>query len=116
MPWWARSVRRGTEARGGRTTAPRSSRGSPGSPSAARRGASPRGGAVAGAGAAEPEWLAGLSLVGKDRWIPKGGRVRRPSAIGVGGRYEDFREGVLDAGTVVPNRRWYEERSEERRV
>ena len=60
-------------------------------------------------GAAELEWLAGLSLVGKDTWIPKGGRVRRPSAIGVGGRYEDFREGVLDAGTVVPNRRWYEE-------
>src|SRR5260221_2040721 len=60
-------------------------------------------------GAAGLEWLAGLSLVGKDTWIPEGGRVRRPSAIGVGGRYEDFRDGVLDAGTVVPNRRWYEE-------
>ena len=60
-------------------------------------------------GAAGLEWLAGLSLVGKDTWIPERGRVRRPSAIGVGGRYEDFREGVLEAGTVVPNRRWYEE-------
>ncbi len=64
-----------------------------------------------GTGEAVPglEWLAGLSLVGKDTWIPEHGRVRRPSAIGVGGRYEDFRDGVLDAGTVVPNRRWFEE-------
>jgi NDP-sugar pyrophosphorylase family protein len=54
------------------------------------------------------EWLAGLSLVGKDTWVPDGGRVLRPSAIGVGGRYEDFAEGVLAAGTVVPNRRWFE--------
>jgi len=55
------------------------------------------------------EWLAGLSLVGKDTWIPERGRVRRPSAIGVGGRYEDFHDGVLAAGSVVPNRRWFEE-------
>ena len=54
------------------------------------------------------EWLAGLSLVGKDTWVPEGGRVMRPSAIGVGGRYEDFRDGMLAAGTVVPNRRWFE--------
>src|ERR1044071_3750582 len=113
MPWWARSVRRGTEARGGRTTAPRSSSGSPASRSSGRARGSPKGGGGGGGGeahgAAELEWLAGLSLVGKDTWIPKGGRVRRPSAIGVGGRYEDFHEGVLDAGTVVPNRRWYAE-------
>lgn len=62
-----------------------------------------------GDGSPGMEWLAGLSLVGKDTWIPERGRVHRPSAIGVGGRYEDFRDGVLAAGTVVPNRRWFEE-------
>ncbi len=64
-----------------------------------------------GTGAGDPalDWLAGLSLVGKDSWVPEGGRVFRPSSIGVGGRYEDFREGLLDANTVVPNRRWFEE-------
>jgi hypothetical protein len=46
--------------------------------------------------------------VGKDTWVPDGGRVQRPSAIGIGGRYEDFHDGVLAAGTVVPNRRWFE--------
>jgi glucose-1-phosphate adenylyltransferase len=55
------------------------------------------------------QWLAGLVLVGKDAWIPPGGRVQRPSSIGVGGRYEDFREGVLPAGSLVGNRRWFEE-------
>ncbi len=55
------------------------------------------------------EWLAGLTLVGKDTWIPDGGVVRRPSSIGVGGRYEDLPNGVLEAGTLVPNRRWYQE-------
>ncbi|HVQ26734.1 MAG TPA: sugar phosphate nucleotidyltransferase, partial [Planctomycetota bacterium] len=72
----------------------------------------PAEGGSAGSGTAEPgaghEWLAGLSLVGKDTWVPDGGRVLRPSVIGVGGRYEDFAEGVLAAGTVVPNRRWFE--------
>jgi hypothetical protein len=34
--------------------------------------------------------------------------VLRPSVIGVGGRYEDFQDGVLAAGSVVPNRRWFE--------
>jgi glucose-1-phosphate adenylyltransferase len=58
--------------------------------------------------AAGHEWLAGLALVGKDTWVPDGGRVQRPSAIGIGGRYEDFHDGVLAAGTVVPNRRWFE--------
>lgn len=64
-----------------------------------------------GDGAASPdlEWLAGLTLVGKDTWLPEGARVHRPSAIGVGGRYEDLQDGVLEPGTVVPNRRWYEE-------
>jgi len=77
-----------------------------------RIGAGARVGETPPHGASEPgaghEWLAGLALVGKDTWIPDGGRVLRPSAIGVGGRYEDFQEGVLAAGTVVPNRRWFE--------
>jgi len=59
--------------------------------------------------AAELEWLGGLALVGKDTWIPERGRVHRPSAMGVGGRYEDLENGVIAAGTVLPNRRWYEE-------
>ena len=54
-------------------------------------------------------WLAGLALVGKDTWLPDGAHIHRPSAIGVGGRYEDLHDGVLEPGTVVPNRRWYEE-------
>jgi hypothetical protein len=33
----------------------------------------------------------------------------RPSSIGVGGRYEDFKDGVVAPGTLVGNRRWYEE-------
>jgi glucose-1-phosphate adenylyltransferase len=69
-------------------------------------------GGEAGSGAPEPgaghEWLAGLAVIGKDTWVPDGGRMLRPSAIGVGGRYEDFRDGLLAAGTVVPNRRWFE--------
>ncbi len=55
------------------------------------------------------QWLAGLVLVGKDAWVPPGGRVMRPASIGVGGRYEDFIDGVLPSGSVVGNRRWYEE-------
>ncbi|MEY4069865.1 MAG: glucose-phosphate adenylyltransferase [Candidatus Eisenbacteria bacterium] len=55
------------------------------------------------------DWLAGLAVVGKDTWLPEHGRVQRPSMIGVGGRYEDLAEGVLPAGSVVRNRRWFEE-------
>lgn len=70
-------------------------------------------GAIVGEGteAGPPElaWLAGLVLVGKDAWIPPGGRVARPASIGVGGRYEDFRDGRIGPGTVVPNRLWFEE-------
>ncbi|MEO5987527.1 MAG: glucose-1-phosphate adenylyltransferase family protein [Candidatus Eisenbacteria bacterium] len=62
-----------------------------------------------GSGPRELDWLAGLALVGKDSWIPPGGRMRRPSAIGIGGRFEDFVDGVLPPGTVVPSRRWFEE-------
>ncbi len=70
-------------------------------------------GAVVGEGdgsaGTELDWLAGLALVGKDTWLPENARIHRPSAIGVGGRYEDLHDGVLEPGTVVPNRRWYEE-------
>jgi glucose-1-phosphate adenylyltransferase len=70
-------------------------------------------GAHVGADPAGPvenlDWLAGLTLVGKDTWIPEGGVVRRPSSIGVGGRYEDLPGGVLEAGSLVPNRHWYQE-------
>ncbi len=70
-------------------------------------------GAVVGEGTdpGPPElaWLAGLVLVGKDAWIPPGGRVERPASIGVGGRYEDFRDGRVASGTVIPNRLWFEE-------
>lgn len=55
------------------------------------------------------EWLAGLCVVGKDSWIPPGGRMQRPSQLGVGGRYEDFPDGVLTPGRVVTDRHWYEE-------
>jgi glucose-1-phosphate adenylyltransferase len=61
------------------------------------------------AGPPELEWLGGLVLVGKDSWIPVGGRLERPAQIGVGGRWEDFENGVVRSGTVVKNRRWFEE-------
>ena len=54
-------------------------------------------------------WLDGLVLVGKDAWIPPGGRVLRPASIGVGGRYEDFHDGRVAAGSMVPNRLWFQE-------
>ena len=57
----------------------------------------------------ELQWLSNLVLVGKDAWIPPHGHVMRPSQIGVGGRYEDFVNGVVPAGTLVGNRRWFEE-------
>jgi glucose-1-phosphate adenylyltransferase len=70
-------------------------------------------GAVVGEGEdpGPPElgWLAGLVLVGKDAWVPPHGHVLRPASIGVGGRYEDYRDGVLPAGSIVGNRRWFEE-------
>ena len=62
-----------------------------------------------GSGPSGLDWLAGMAIVGKDSWIPPGGHMRRPSAIGIGGRYEDFVDGVLPPGTVVPSRRWFEE-------
>jgi len=29
--------------------------------------------------------------------------------VGVGGRYEDFRDGRVAAGSMVPNRLWFQE-------
>jgi glucose-1-phosphate adenylyltransferase len=55
-----------------------------------------------------PRLARGAGARGQGHVGPDGGRVVRPSMIGVGGRYEDFQEGVLPAGTVVPNRRWFE--------
>ncbi len=70
-------------------------------------------GAVVGegthAGPAELAWLGGLVLVGKDAWIPPGGHVERPASIGVGGRYEDFQDGRIPSGVMIPNRLWFEE-------
>lgn len=60
-------------------------------------------------GPPELGWLAGLVLVGKDAWIPPGGRIERPASLGVGGRYEDFQDGRIPSGRVVPNRLWFEE-------
>lgn len=55
------------------------------------------------------EWLAGLTVVGKDTWLPEGAQVHRPSCIGVGGRYEDLPGNELPPGSIVRSRRWYEE-------
>jgi len=70
-------------------------------------------GAVVGHGEAprgpESDWLEGLTLVGKDARIPPGGRVGRAVVIGVGSGPPDFDHGEVAAGTVVPNRRWYED-------
>lgn len=60
-------------------------------------------------GPPELSWLAGLVLVGKDAWIPPGGRIERPASIGLGGRYEDFVDGRLPSGSMVRNRLWFEE-------
>jgi len=72
-------------------------------------GAGARVGEGDGSAGSELDWLAGLALVGKDTWLPPSAHVHRPSAIGVGGRYEDLEHGVLNPGAIVPNRRWYEE-------
>jgi glucose-1-phosphate adenylyltransferase len=57
---------------------------------------------------AESAWLEGLTLVGKDAVIPRGARVGRAAVVGVGGGPSDFEHGEVAAGTVVPNRPWYE--------
>ncbi len=66
-------------------------------------------GEEAGAPGAGLEWLSGLCVVGKDSWVPPGGRMQRPSQLGIGGRYEDFENGLLSSGRIVPARLWFEE-------
>lgn len=74
-----------------------------------RIGEDARVGEEAGAPPEGIEWLAGLCVIGKDSWVPPGGRMQRPSQIGVGGRYEDFPGGVLPPGSLVTDRHWYQE-------
>ena len=67
------------------------------------------GGPVTG-GHGELGWLDGLTLAGKDAILPPGVRIDAPAVVGVGALPEDFAGGVLAAGSVTPNRTWYEER------
>lgn len=52
----------------------------------------------------ELEWLAGLTLVGKDAVIPEGARVGRQVVLGVGSHPEDFAGGELQPGARTPDR------------
>jgi glucose-1-phosphate adenylyltransferase len=52
----------------------------------------------------ELEWLAGLTLVGKDAAIPAGARVGRQVVLGVGAGATDFAGGELQPGTRTPDR------------
>ena len=55
------------------------------------------------------DWLGGLVLVGKDAILPAGLKVGRSSVIGVGARPADFESGEVAAGTLLPNRSWFED-------
>ena len=55
------------------------------------------------------DWLGGLVLVGKDAILPAGLRVGRSSVIGVGARPADFESGEVAAGSLLPNRSWFED-------
>jgi glucose-1-phosphate adenylyltransferase len=76
-----------------------------------RVGAGARIGSADGKKDGELGWLEGLTLAGKDAILPSGVRIHAPAVIGVGTVAEDFRDGTLGAGSVIPNRIWYEERS-----
>jgi len=71
-------------------------------------------GAGARVGVGEPpaarefEWLAGLTLVGKDARLPPGITVGRAAVIGVGVQPEAF-DGPVAAGATVASRAWHEE-------
>ena len=56
----------------------------------------------------EHEWLAGLTLVGKDARLPAGVRIGRAAVVGVGVRPENL-EGHVPAGATVASRVWHEE-------
>ena len=69
-------------------------------------------GAVLGAGerpaAERHDWLGGLVLVGKDAVVPPGLRIGRSTVIGVGSGPDELADEV-PAGTIVPNRSWFED-------
>lgn len=56
----------------------------------------------------EYEWLAGLTLVGKDARLPAGLRIGRGAVVGVGVKPESF-DGHVAAGATVASRAWHEE-------
>ena len=76
-----------------------------------RVGAGARIGSAEGKQGGELGWLEGLTLAGKDAILPAGVHIEAPAVIGVGTVAEDFRDGALGAGSVIPNRIWYEERA-----
>ena len=70
-------------------------------------------GAVLGTGDRPPadrhDWLSGLVLVGKDAVIPPGLKVGRSTVIGVGIGPDELAKDEVPAGTIVPNRSWFED-------
>jgi glucose-1-phosphate adenylyltransferase len=70
-------------------------------------------GALVGCGdlrpGADPDWLDGLVLVGKDSVLPAGLKVERSSVIGVGSRPEDFGPDPVASGSVMANHSWFED-------
>jgi len=70
-------------------------------------------GARLGVGAAPPadrhDWLGGLVVVGKDAVIPPGICVGRSTVIGVGNGPDELAGQEIAAGTIVPNRSWFED-------
>jgi glucose-1-phosphate adenylyltransferase len=70
-------------------------------------------GAVVGHGqpGAEPtwDWLDGLVLVGKDARIPDGMRIGRSTVVGVAAESKDFGPEEVAAGSILPNRSWFED-------
>ena len=71
-------------------------------------------GAGARVGAGDPpagreyDWLAGLTLVGKDARLPAGLSIGRSAVVGVGVQHESF-DGHVPAGATVASRAWHEE-------
>lgn len=52
----------------------------------------------------ELEWLAGLTLVGKDSVVPNGARVGAQVVLGVGSEARDYRDLALPPGARTPDR------------
>ena len=57
----------------------------------------------------EYDWLAGLTLVGKDARLPAGLRIGRGAVVGVGVKPESFDGQHVLAGSTVASRAWHEE-------